>query len=69
VVAHEYRQRVLDDFATLGPGSRARFEALTDPPPCPVVSLRRVDVPGAREGAPGSVAGRGRQECSAQAGT
>ena len=49
VVSRGYHDRVLDDFTALGPGARSRFEQLTDAPPCPVLDLRRVDVPGPRD--------------------
>jgi gamma-glutamylcyclotransferase (GGCT)/AIG2-like uncharacterized protein YtfP len=45
VVPSEYRRQVAEDFAAVGPGHRERFIELTDPPPCPVVDLRRIDLP------------------------
>jgi hypothetical protein len=45
VISRPYHDGVLADFETIGPEARDRFIALTDPPPCPVVDLRRVDVP------------------------
>jgi cation transport regulator ChaC len=45
VVSLDYYERVIGDFAALGPGAADRFKQLTDPPPCPVIDLRRVDVP------------------------
>jgi hypothetical protein len=44
LISRDYYQGVLDDFARLGPGARAQFVALTDPAPCPLAVLRRVDV-------------------------
>jgi cation transport regulator ChaC len=45
VVPRRYYQRVIDDFAAMGQSALRTFEQLTDPPPCPVVDLRRVDLP------------------------
>jgi cation transport regulator ChaC len=45
VISRAYYQRVLDDFSAIGPGALTAFEQLTDPPPCQVLDLRRVDVP------------------------
>jgi hypothetical protein len=46
MISQAYRDGVRRGFATLGEQSAAQFEAWTDPPPCPVVPLRRVPVPG-----------------------
>lgn len=45
VISRPYHDGVLADFETIGAEARQRFLALTDPPPCPVVDLRRVDLP------------------------
>lgn len=45
VVSLDYYERVLGDFAALGPDAADTFKQLTDPPPCPVIDLRRVDLP------------------------
>jgi cation transport regulator ChaC len=64
-VAAEYRRRVIDDFAALGPEAVDRFERLTDPPPCPVLELRRVDLPPTGKSAPVTKRdGDGRGRCA-----
>jgi Gamma-glutamyl cyclotransferase, AIG2-like len=45
VISRSYAESVRRGFARLGNGAVAEFEALTEPPPCPIVDLRRVDVP------------------------
>jgi cation transport regulator ChaC len=45
VVSRQYHDRVLEDFERIGPEARQRFISLTDPAPCPIVDLRRIDVP------------------------
>jgi cation transport regulator ChaC len=45
VISRGYYQRVVDDFSAIGPAALAAFEQLTDPPPCPVLDLRRVEIP------------------------
>jgi hypothetical protein len=45
VISRQYHDGVLADFEALGPEARQRFIALTDPAPCPIVDLRRIDVP------------------------
>jgi gamma-glutamylcyclotransferase (GGCT)/AIG2-like uncharacterized protein YtfP len=49
VLSREYLERVRDDFARAG--ALERFEALTDPPPCPILTLRRSDHTVAGKGA------------------
>lgn len=44
VISQDYRQTVLRGFAALGDHAAREFEAVTDPPPCPMVALRRVDI-------------------------
>ena len=44
VISRGYYEGVLSDFASLGPGALQTFIDLTDPAPCPIVDLRRVDV-------------------------
>ncbi len=43
VISREYYARVRADFA--GAGALERFDELTDPPPCPILALRRIDHP------------------------
>lgn len=45
VISRDYQQRVLDDFAAMGDPALAAFTELTDPPPCPVLDLDRIDLP------------------------
>jgi hypothetical protein len=45
VISRAYYQKVVDDFSAIGAAELTAFEQLTDPPPCPVLDLRRVDVP------------------------
>lgn len=52
VICRDYYQRVLDDFSGLGAEAEEAFRQLTDPPPCPVVDLRRIDL--APDAGPGS---------------
>jgi hypothetical protein len=47
VISREYHERVLEDFTSAG--ALGRFEELTDPPPCPILDLRRIDHPTADE--------------------
>jgi cation transport regulator ChaC len=49
VIARGYYQQVIDDFAAQGDDALRSFEQLTEPPPCPVVDLRRIDVPSASQ--------------------
>ncbi len=49
VIARGYYDRVLNDFAAMGAPVLAAFKRLTDPPPCPVLELRRVDIPLGRQ--------------------
>jgi gamma-glutamylcyclotransferase (GGCT)/AIG2-like uncharacterized protein YtfP len=46
VVSREYLDGVRDDFASAD--ALERFDALTDLPPCPILTLRRIDHPVAR---------------------
>ena len=43
VISREYYDRVRDDFAAAG--ALRRFEELTDPTPCPIRDLQRIDHP------------------------
>jgi hypothetical protein len=43
VISREYHEGVRDDFTSAG--AIRRFEELTDPPPCPILDLRRIDHP------------------------
>jgi dephospho-CoA kinase len=43
VISRGYRDRVRKDFAAAGDGTLSRFDDLTDPLPCPILDLRRVD--------------------------
>jgi hypothetical protein len=43
VISREYQERVQADFTSAG--ALARFEELTDPPPCPILDLVRIDHP------------------------
>jgi cation transport regulator ChaC len=45
VISRQYHDGVLADFERIGPEARQRFISLTDPAPCPIVDLRRIDVP------------------------
>lgn len=45
IVSCEYLKSVEAAFASLGPSELASFRASTAPPTCPVVDLRRVDLP------------------------
>jgi hypothetical protein len=45
VINRRYYRRVRDGFDAVGPGALKRFLASTDPAPCPVVDLERVDLP------------------------
>ena len=45
VVSREYRERVLAGFRALGDGALEAFEASTDPLPCPLRDLERIDLP------------------------
>lgn len=45
VVNGAYLRRVRAGFEAAGPAALAAFEASTDPLPCPVVELERVDLP------------------------
>jgi hypothetical protein len=45
VISREYYEQVLMGFGELGSNAAAEFRALTDAPPCPIVELRRVDLP------------------------
>ena len=44
VVQHEYLELVQAGFRDLGPREHEEFLASTDPPPCPVRTLERVDI-------------------------
>jgi hypothetical protein len=44
VVSAEYARHVEAGFERLGPEEAARFAASTDPPPCPIRDLARVDL-------------------------
>jgi cation transport regulator ChaC len=46
VISAGYAQAVRRGLALLGNGAEAEFDSMTDPPPCPIVPLRRVPVPG-----------------------
>lgn len=52
VVPLDYWRRVLEDFAAAGPEALQAFWRLTDAPSCPVIDLRRVDVPGGEQPPP-----------------
>ncbi len=45
VISRGYVDDVRRGFASLGADAAAELESLTDPPPCPIVALRRVRVP------------------------
>jgi hypothetical protein len=45
MVHRRYYESVRDDFACVGPGALAEFNQSTDPPPCPLIDLERVDLP------------------------
>lgn len=45
VVSREYRDGVLAGFRALGDGALEAFEASTDPLPCPLRDLERIDLP------------------------
>jgi cation transport regulator ChaC len=45
MINRSYLEAVKRGFSALGEEAAAQFEALTDPPPCPVVALRRIRVP------------------------
>ncbi len=45
VISREYYDGVREDFACAGADALRRFDALTDPVPCPVLDLRRIDHP------------------------
>jgi hypothetical protein len=45
VISRGYVDDVRRGFASLGADAAAELESLTDPPPCPIVALRRVPVP------------------------
>lgn len=47
VISREYFEGVRDDFASASASAVERFDALTDPPPCPILTLRRIDHPAA----------------------
>jgi cation transport regulator ChaC len=42
-ISRDYYERVREDFASVG--ALERFDELTDPPPCPILDLRRIDHP------------------------
>jgi gamma-glutamylcyclotransferase (GGCT)/AIG2-like uncharacterized protein YtfP len=43
VISRDYYAGVREDFAAIGRGALERFDALSDPPPCPILDLQRVD--------------------------
>jgi gamma-glutamylcyclotransferase (GGCT)/AIG2-like uncharacterized protein YtfP len=45
VISRAYRDRVREDFAAAGADALARFDELTDPVPCPILDLKRIDHP------------------------
>jgi cation transport regulator ChaC len=45
VISREYYHPVLQDFAHISPEAVKEFTARTDPPPCPIVDLLRIDHP------------------------
>lgn len=45
VISADYAQAVRRGLGLLGDGAEAEFESMTDPPPCPIVPLRRVPIP------------------------
>jgi gamma-glutamylcyclotransferase (GGCT)/AIG2-like uncharacterized protein YtfP len=45
VISRDYRDRVREDFAAAGADALARFDELTDPVPCPILDLERIDHP------------------------
>jgi cation transport regulator ChaC len=48
VISRRYHDEVLADFETVDIRARQRFVELTDPPPCPIVDLQRIEVPDER---------------------
>ncbi len=44
-VSRDYRDAVLADFGALGPHELAAFHESTDPLPCPLRDLERIDLP------------------------
>lgn len=49
VISRDYYEGVLDDFDRAGPDALQGFIELTDPAPCPIVDLQRVDSAGRAE--------------------
>jgi gamma-glutamylcyclotransferase (GGCT)/AIG2-like uncharacterized protein YtfP len=45
VISRGYYDHVREDFAGVGPDALQRFSQLTDPVPCPILDLRRIDHP------------------------
>lgn len=43
VISRDYYEGVLDDFERAGPDALRDFIDLTDPAPCPIVDLKRVE--------------------------
>jgi cation transport regulator ChaC len=43
VISRDYYAAVREDFAAVGREALERFDALSDPPPCPILDLQRVD--------------------------
>jgi cation transport regulator ChaC len=50
VISRSYYAGVRDDFAAAGADALKRFDELTDPVPCPILDLRRIDHAPARTG-------------------
>jgi hypothetical protein len=44
-ISRDYYRKVVEDFSAIGAAALTAFKQLTDPPPCPVLDLRRVEVP------------------------
>jgi hypothetical protein len=49
VISRRYRDGVLEDFGAVGAAARSRFLQLTDPAPCPLLDLQRIEVPASDE--------------------
>jgi hypothetical protein len=45
VIGEDYHRTVLAGFTALEDDAAREFEAVTEPPPCPIVTLQRVSVP------------------------
>jgi gamma-glutamylcyclotransferase (GGCT)/AIG2-like uncharacterized protein YtfP len=58
VVSRGYYDRVRTDFTGVGPDALQRFTDLTDPVPCPILDLRRIDHPASSPGLVRTATGR-----------